>query len=117
MPANFNFKPIASLLLVVVALFMLIVLLGQVLVPFIVALILTYIFNPIVEIIHRKFKIKRSIISFVISITVFLLFLSIPLFIIPTMIMQLKSIITSIPNLIHLFNDKVLQVINVKYGT
>ena len=117
MPANFNFKPIISLLLVVIALFTTIVVLGKVLVPFIVALILTYIFNPFVEIITHKFRIKRSIVSFFISITVFLLFLSVPLFIIPTMIMQLKSIILSIPNLIHLFNNKILQVINAKYGT
>lgn len=117
MQNNFNLKPIISLLLVIVALFTLIVVIGKVLIPFIVALILTYIFNPIVEKINSKFKIKRSIISFIISVTIFLVFLSVPLFIIPTMILQLKSIIVSIPDLIHLFNDKVLQVINLKYGT
>lgn len=117
MQNNFNIKPIISLLLAVFAIFGAIVILGKLLIPFIVALILTYIFNPLVEKINRKTKVRRSIISLVISLLVFLLFLSIPLFIIPTLILQLKSIITSIPDLINLFNSKVLQTINLKYGT
>lgn len=117
MSNNINFKPVISLLLVIVALFTVIIALGKVLVPFIVALILTYIINPLVEKINVKFKIKRSIISLIISLLVFLIFLSIPLFIIPTIILQLKLIITSIPDLINLFNNKILQTINLKYGT
>ena len=117
MQNNFNIKPIISLSLVVLGIFGAILVLGKVLIPFIVALILTYIVNPLVEKINLKFKIHRSIISFIISITVFIVFLSIPLVIIPTLILQLKSIISSIPDLINLFNDKVLGNINLKYDT
>lgn len=117
MQNKINFKPMVTLFLVVIAFFLAIVVLGKVLVPFIVALILTYIFNPLVEKINLKFKIKRSIISLIISLLVFLIFLSVPLFIIPTMILQLKVVITSIPDLVNLFNSRVLQTINLKYGT
>ncbi|MBP9743394.1 MAG: AI-2E family transporter, partial [Burkholderiales bacterium] len=114
---NTNIKLLISLLLVVVGVFTAIVILGRVLTPFIIALILTYIFNPLVEKINLKFKIKRSIISFTLSLLVFFVFLCVPLFIIPTIILQLKSMITSIPALINLFNDKILHTINLKYGT
>ena len=114
---TFSFKPLISLMLLVIVFFTIIFILGKVLIPFIVALILTYIFNPLVEKINLKFKIKRSYISLVISLLIFLLFLSIPLFIIPTIILQFKFIIGSIPDLINLFNAKVLQAINLKYGT
>jgi predicted PurR-regulated permease PerM len=117
MQNNFNIKPIISLSILVLAIFSAILVLGKVLIPFIVALILTYIVNPLVEKISHKFKMRRSIISMIISLTVFIVFLSIPLFIIPTLIIQLKSIITSIPDLVNLFNTKVLQSINMKYGT
>lgn len=114
---SYNIKPIISLLLSVLAIFGAIVVLGKVLIPFIVALILTYILNPLVEKINLRFKIRRSFISMFMSLAVFLVFLSVPLFIIPTLILQLKSIIISIPDLVNLFNIKVLQTINVKYGT
>ncbi|MDQ5920756.1 MAG: hypothetical protein QG673_812 [Pseudomonadota bacterium] len=117
MTSNSNFKLIISLLLVTFAFFTAIVILGRVLTPFIIALILTYIFNPLVEKINLKFKIKRSIISLVLSLIVFLIFLSLPLFIIPTIIFQLKEVITGIPDIINLFNSKILQTINLKYGT
>ena len=117
MQNNFNIKPIISLSLVVLAIFGAILVLGKVLIPFIVALILTYIVNPLVEKINYKFKIHRAIIAFVISLTVFIVFLSIPLVMIPTLILQLKSILISIPDLINLFNSKVLTNINLKYGT
>ncbi len=117
MQNNFNIKPIISLCIAVIAIFSAILVLGKILIPFIVAIILTYIVNPLVEKISLKFKIRRAIISFVISFTVFIVFLSIPLIIIPTLIMQLKSIIISIPNLVNLFNTKALGFINLKYGT
>ena len=117
MQNNFNIKPIISLCLAILAIFGAILVLGKILIPFIVALILTYIVNPLVEKINLKFKIPRSIISFIISFTVFIVFLSIPLIMIPTLIMQLKLIIISTPNLINMFNTKVLGYINLKYYT
>lgn len=117
MQNNLNLKPIITFLIVVLSVFTLIVFIGKVLIPFITALILTYILNPIVEKINKKFKIKRSIISLVLSILTFLIFLSIPLYIIPTLLIQFKNVIVSIPDLIHMLNDKVLVAINKKYAT
>ena len=113
MQNNFNIKPIISLCLAILAIFGAILVLGKILIPFIVALILTYIVNPLVEKINLKFKIPRSIISFIISFTVFIVFLSIPLIMIPTLIMQLKLIIISTPNLINMFNTKVKTICNL----
>ncbi len=117
MQNNINFKPIISLLIFVLSIFTLIVFIGKVLIPFITALILTYILNPIVEKITTKFKISRSLISLILSIMVFLLFISIPLYIIPTLFIQFKNVLINIPNIINIINNKILFAINHKYNT
>ncbi|MFN7093739.1 MAG: AI-2E family transporter [Burkholderiales bacterium] len=114
---NFKIKPIISLLIALLAIFTIIILVGKVLIPFLVALILTYIVNPLVEKIQNKLRIKRSIISFTVSLIMFILFLALPLLIIPTLAIQIKAIITKVPDLITLFNQRVLGGINYKYGT
>lgn len=114
---NFKIKPIISLIVVILATFTTIVLVGKVLIPFIIALILTYILNPIVEKLNRKLKVKRRIISFVFSLLTFIIFLTIPLYIIPTIALQIKIILVKIPDLMALFNDHVLNNINSRYGT
>ena len=70
MQQNFNIKPIISLFLILAIGFTLIVVIGKVLIPFLVALILAYIFNPLVEKINKKFKIKRSIVSLIFTILI-----------------------------------------------
>ena len=117
MQEHIKIKPIISTLALTVGIFYVIILLGKVLVPFLIALILSYIVNPFVEKIQNKFKIKRSIISFVISILIFLIFVSIPVFLLPNILLQIKSIITEIPTLINVINTKLLATINLKYGT
>ncbi len=117
MSNNFNLKPLISILLIVIMVFLFIDVLGTILIPFIVSLILTYILNPLVEKITTKFKVRRMVISLILSIIVFLLFVSIPLLIIPSLFVELKSLIISIPNLIILLNDNVLNPINLRYGT
>lgn len=110
-------KSIVSLVMVLFFTFVILTLLGRILIPFIVALILTYIVNPLVEKMYKKFKIKRTITSFFITIIVFLLFLAIPFYIIPSFISELKIIFKRIPELIVLFNKNILENINAKYGT
>ncbi|MBX9705900.1 MAG: AI-2E family transporter [Gammaproteobacteria bacterium] len=116
-PQNFNFKPIASIILFVAIIFGMIIFIGKILIPFIVALILTYILNPIVEKINRRLKIKRSIISLVFAVLVFLVFITIPIYVIPSMVMEIKMIISKIPDLVNIVNNNLLSVINQKYGT
>ncbi len=117
MQQDLKIKPIISTLILIIGIFSVIIMLGKVLIPFLIALILSYIVNPFVEKIQNKFKIKRSILSFIIAILVFLLFVSIPIFILPDALIQIKFIIKEIPSLIHLINDKLLLNINGKYGT
>jgi predicted PurR-regulated permease PerM len=116
-PQNFNLKPIISILLFVAILFGMILFVGRILVPFIIALILTYILNPIVEKINKKFKINRTAISLIISILVFLMFISIPLYVIPGMVSEIQTIIGKIPDLVTRINNTILFTINQRYGT
>lgn len=113
----FNLKPIISILLFVAIIFGMIVFIGKILIPFIVALILTYILNPIVEKINRRLKIKRSIISLFISFFIFLVFITIPVYVIPSMVSEVQTIISKIPDLVVRINNTVLFTINQKYGT
>lgn len=117
MQSNMKTRTIISTLLLIILLFSIITLIGEVLVPFLIALILSYIVNPFVEKIQNKFKIKRSVLSFFISILVFILFISIPLFLLPEIAIQIKLMLKEIPDLLNLFNTKVLSQINDKYGT
>lgn len=114
---HFKIKHIISSLIVISIFFAAITLLGHILIPFIIALILTYILNPFVELLILKLKLKRSIVSFFVSFLTFIIFLAIPICIIPIFAMQIKMIITKLPNLLTLLNDTILPNINLKYGT
>ncbi len=114
---NFNLKALFSILLFVSIIFIMIIFLGKILTPFIIALILTYILNPVVEKINHKFKINRTIISLVISILVFLIFIAIPSYIIPSMGGEIQTIASKIPNLVDRINNSVLSTVNQRYGT
>lgn len=116
MNGNFNIKSIVSLLLITFAIFILLVVIGKVLIPFLIALILTYVLNPMIEKLTQKFRIRRSIISLIISILVFIIFVLIPLLVIPTIIVRLKAIIIKFPNFIKIFNEHILADINNKYN-
>lgn len=114
---DLKLKPIISILLFVAILFSMIIFIGKILIPFIVALILTYILNPIVEKIHYQFKIKRFIISFVIAICVFLLFIAIPLYVVPSLVTEVQMLLGKVPTLVQQINSGALSTLNHKYGT
>lgn len=110
-------KPIASLLAATVILFATIVLIGKVLIPFITALILAYIFNPFVDKLQRKYKISRKISALALSLIILLIFVSIPAYLIPVLAGQLKIIVDKIPQIITLLNTTILSKINLQFGT
>ena len=91
MQNNLNIKPIISVALVILLSFTIIGVIGGVLTPFIVALILAYILNPLVENLTKKFNISRDFIGFLMAGLVFLIFFTIPVFVLPTFINQLKN--------------------------
>ena len=113
---NFKIKPIISLFLLLIGIFTIITMLGKILIPFVVALILTYIIHPFVEKIHKKLKIKLSIITAIISIAILLILICIPIFVIPALILQIKNIVTDIPSIL-IFVNNIFHTINTKYGT
>lgn len=117
MQNNFNVKTIISTFFIVILCFTLIGVVGKVLTPFLIALILAYILNPLVEILSKKLKMHRNFSSLIISLLVFLIFIAIPLFLLPTLVEQFRGIIDKTPSLISSFNDNVLLNINDKYHT
>jgi predicted PurR-regulated permease PerM len=117
MQPNLKIKTIVSTLFLIILLFITITVLGKILVPFLIALILSYIINPFVNKIQQTFKLKRSFISFIVAVTTFLFFVSIPLFLIPQLLVQMRSIIHGIPDIIDLLNHNILNRVNDNYGT
>jgi predicted PurR-regulated permease PerM len=117
MQNKFNIKTIISILLIVILGFTIIGIIGKVLIPFLIALILAYILNPLVENLNNRLKISRDFISLITSFLVFIFFISVPLFVLPTLINQVKTVITKAPELITAINSHILTNINSKYGT
>lgn len=89
--------------------------LGRILLPFIVALIISYVLNPIIDKIIAKTKIPRGILSFLVAFITFLLMFSIPMYVVPNIIVLIKNIIDKIPILITFINTTILAFINTKY--
>lgn len=114
---NANVKLAITLLVAVAAIFIVIAVLGKILLPFAIAMILAYIVNPVVEKLHKLFKLKRVAISFIISLVTFVVFVTIPLYIIPNTVMELKLVMSKIPYMVSLINKNILGVINSKYHT
>lgn len=78
---------------------------------------ITYILNPLIEKIQRKYKIKRWTLSLIISILLLLIIIIIPALIIPMLVQQAQSMANQIPNIINLINNKFLILINHKFNT
>lgn len=117
MQKMFKMKSLVYTSLLLFVIILLLFFLGKVLLPFVVALILSYILNPFVSYLENKLKISRSISSFIISIFLFLFFIMIPILIIPNIIVQVKSMIYYVPNILEILNEKILYKINAHYGT
>ena len=111
-----KFKPLISLILAVVLIFSGIIMIGKVLIPFIIALILAYILNPLLEKIQNKIKIKRSIICFTAALIVAIIIFSLPLYLLPSLALQLKMVINKIPDAINAINKNILDPLNMKYA-
>ncbi len=111
-----KFKPLISLILAVILIFSGIIMIGKVLIPFIIALILAYILNPLLEKIQNKIKIKRSIICFIAALIVAIMIFSLPLYLLPSLALQLKTVINKIPDAINAINKNILDPLNIKYA-
>ena len=110
-------KPIFSLLAATIMLFFMMVLIGKVLIPFIAALILGYILNPLVDKLETKFTIKRKYSALIFSLLTLMIFLAIPIYIIPVLITQFKVVIHNTPQIIAVINNNNLTKFNLQFGT
>lgn len=110
-------KPIASVLAVTVILFSMMVLIGKVLIPFITALILAYILNPLVDLLQNKFAIRRKFSAVCFSMIMLLIFIAIPVYLVPVLLDELKIVVDKVPQIVALINTHVLSSVNSQLGT
>ncbi len=112
-----KFKALLSILIAAVGIFAIMVLVGKVLTPFIIALILAYILNPLVLKLEKKFNIKRKYSALAFSILILLIFIAIPVFLIPMIASELLEVVDNTPQIITIINSHALVTINQHLGT
>lgn len=110
-------KPILSFLGATVLIFGFMLYVGKVLIPFIAALILAYILNPLVDKLQNKLRIRRKFSAMFLALLVLLIFVSIPMYLIPVLVGQFKVILTKLPQIIALINVNIISKLNLQLGT
>ena len=85
--------------------------LGNILTPFIVAAVLAYILNPLVEKLRDK-GMKRGLASMLVMIFSLLLLLALVLIIVPMLINQFNNLVTRLPQLVGYVQNTLLPWIN-----
>jgi predicted PurR-regulated permease PerM len=112
-----KFKALLSILIAAIGIFAVMVYVGKVLTPFIIALTLAYIFNPLVIRLENSFKIKRKYSAVMFSLLTLLVFISIPSILVPMLVNELISIVDKTPEIMNMVNSHVLSPINHHIGT
>ncbi|PCS00791.1 AI-2E family transporter [Lactococcus fujiensis] len=82
-------------------------LLALLFIPFIIAGFLYYIFNPLVQLLERKFKVNRSLSALLVIVIIFAVLFFVIASIIPNIINQLTSLITATGKLFPQIKDWV----------
>ena len=85
--------------------------LGEILTPFIVAAVLAYVLNPLVEWLQKK-KIKRGPASMMVMVFALLLLLSLMLIIVPMLINQFNNMVSRIPQIVDFTQNRLLPWLN-----
>lgn len=104
-------KPWIIMGLVLASLVWLLYALGDILTPFIVAAVLAYILNPLVEKLRRK-GVKRGPASMLVMIFSLLVLLALVLIIVPMLINQFNNIVMRLPQMIYFVQNKLLPWLN-----
>lgn len=110
-------KPLISLLIATILLFVITIIIGRVLIPFISALILAYVLNPMVDKLQTKYKVNRKISALVLSLIILFIFIAIPIYLVPVLFGQFKAVLDKIPQIITLLNHSILHKFNLQLGT
>lgn len=104
-------KPWIIMGLVLALLVWLLYALGDILTPFIVAAVLAYILNPLVEKLRHK-GVKRGLASMLVMIFSLLVLLALVLIIVPMLINQFNNIVMRLPQMIYFVQNKLLPWLN-----
>ena len=108
-------KPWIIMGCVIAALLWLLYALGDILTPFIVAAVLAYVLNPLVEWLQKK-RIKRAPASMIVMVLALLLLLSLMLIIVPMLINQFNNMVSRIPQIVDFTQNKLLPWLNNAAG-
>ena len=108
-------KPWIIMGLVIVAFVWLLYALGNILTPFIVAAVLAYVLNPLVEWLQKK-KIKRGPASMIVMVLALLLLLLLMLIIVPMLLNQFNNMVSRFPQIVDFIQNKLLPWLNNAAG-
>lgn len=112
---NRHAKPWIIAGIVLAALVWLVYALGNILTPFIVAAVLAYILNPLVEKLRER-GIKRGPASMLVMISALVLLLALVLIIVPMLIGQFNNLVERLPQLVNFVQHKLLPWLNSVAG-
>ena len=104
-------KPWIIMACVIAAFIWLLYALGDVLTPFIVAAVLAYVLNPLVEWLQSK-RIRRAPASMIIMALALLILLSLVLIIVPMLLNQFNNLAERLPQIVGFVQNKLLPWLN-----
>ncbi|MGN6875952.1 AI-2E family transporter, partial [Neisseria sp. P0021.S007] len=108
-------KPWIIMACVIAAFIWLLYALGNVLTPFIVAAVLAYVLNPLVEWLQLK-RIRRAPASMIIMALALLILLALMLIIIPMLLNQFNNLAERLPQIVGFVQNKLLPWLNSVSG-
>lgn len=102
-----SWKPWLIMACVLAGLVWLMYALGNILTPFIVAAVLAYVLNPLVEWLQKK-KMKRGIASMLVMIFALAVLLALALIIIPMLVSQFNNLVERLPQIVDFTQNTLL---------
>lgn len=97
--------------IVIIAFIWLLTALSEILTPFIVAAVIAYILNPLVEKL-KKHKIKRGLASMLVTLLALFILFALMLIIVPMLINQFQNMMTRLPQIVNYLQNQVIPWIN-----
>lgn len=108
-------RPWIIMCVVLVSFVWLLYALGNILTPFIVAAVMAYILNPLVEKL-RNHGMKRGLASMLVMVSALVLLLALVLVIVPMLIGQFNNMLERLPQIVHFIQYKILPWLNNMVG-
>ncbi|ASK26355.1 AI-2E family transporter [Neisseria chenwenguii] len=109
-------KPWIIMACVAAAFLWLLYALGNTLTPFVVAAVLAYVLNPLVEALQRK-RIKRGAASMMVMVFALALLLALLLIIVPMLVSQFNNFIERLPQIVNFVQNRLLPWLDGMAGS